>query len=222
MKAFWGHWTVIVNNRLYIENLTWQVETLANWTRTAIEASNTQLQATSQMTLQNRLALDILLLKENGICGWLNNTYPDETCCVSIPNVSVTLHEAMDEMRKIADQTRELREKMKPADWQWTGWISKVFGWFGLKMSGWVQNLIQYALMFIIMIVIVGIGLSCVKTMITRAVTAQVRMLQVCDTEYVPLIPSPIENYENENTGERDGSLNPPKSKLYDVPLGEL
>ena len=30
MKAFWGYWTVITNNRLYMENLTWQVESLAN------------------------------------------------------------------------------------------------------------------------------------------------------------------------------------------------
>jgi len=45
------------------------------------------------------------LLKESGVCGWLNDSYPDETCYVSIPNVYVTLHQAMDEMRKIAEQS---------------------------------------------------------------------------------------------------------------------
>ena len=63
-----------------------------------------QLQATSRMMLQNRLALAMTLLKESGVCGWLNDSYPDETCYVSIPNVYVTLHQAMDEMRKIAEQ----------------------------------------------------------------------------------------------------------------------
>jgi len=72
MQAGWGYWTLITNNQLYIENLTWQVESLANWAKPAIIAVDLQLQATSKMTLQNRLALDMILLKENGVCGWLH------------------------------------------------------------------------------------------------------------------------------------------------------
>jgi len=98
------------------------------------------------------------LLKENGICGWLNTTYLDETCCVSISNVSATLHQATNKMQKIADQTHKLHEKMKPRDRQWTGWISKIFSWLGLNVGGWVQNVIQYALMFIIIIIIVSMS----------------------------------------------------------------
>ena len=67
MKAFSSCWTVITNNRLYTENLTWQVESLANWTKAAINAVDSQLQATSKMMLQNMLDLDIILLKENGV-----------------------------------------------------------------------------------------------------------------------------------------------------------
>jgi len=55
--------------------------------------------------LQNRLTLDVILLKECGVCGWLNASYPDETCCVSISNLSVTLHQGMDEMREIVEQS---------------------------------------------------------------------------------------------------------------------
>jgi len=57
------------------------------------------------MTLQNRLALDMILLKESGVRGWLNASYHSETCCVSIPVISVTLHQATDEMCKIAEQS---------------------------------------------------------------------------------------------------------------------
>jgi len=99
VKAFWGHWTVIINNQLYIENLTWQVESLANWTRIETHAVDLKLQATSKATLQNRLALNMVLLKESGVCGWLNASYPDKTCCVSIPNISTTLHQAIGKMR---------------------------------------------------------------------------------------------------------------------------
>ena len=62
--------------------------------------------------------------------GWLNASYPDETCCVSVPYVPVTQnhritewHQAMDEMHKIAEQSRELCENMKQKTWEWMRWI---------------------------------------------------------------------------------------------------
>ena len=114
------------------------------------------------MMLQNRLALDMILLKESGVCEWLNASYPDETCCVSIRNAPVTLHQAMDEMRKVAEQARELRENMKQKPWEWTGWISKVFNGLGLNISGCIQSLIQYVLLFIVLVIVICVGLSCV------------------------------------------------------------
>ena len=60
-----------LENWRLIENLTWQVETLSRATRKGFQIINKQVQANTKMTLQNRLTLDLLLVKEQGVCGYL-------------------------------------------------------------------------------------------------------------------------------------------------------
>lgn len=74
------------SNRVWLNNLTGQIEVLANATKIGLHDLNVQLQATSRMTLQNRLALDLMLLHENGVCGYLKLN--DDKCYVHIPNVT--------------------------------------------------------------------------------------------------------------------------------------
>uniref|UniRef100_A0A8C0HLI3 Uncharacterized protein n=1 Tax=Buteo japonicus TaxID=224669 RepID=A0A8C0HLI3_9AVES len=45
-----------------------------------------------KMILQNRLALDMLLLNEHRVCGMLNLT--DGECCITIHNASTSIEEA--------------------------------------------------------------------------------------------------------------------------------
>lgn len=59
------------------------METLANATYLGFVEINEQLQATAKTTIQNRLALDLLLLHELCACLNLNNS------CVHSPNVTV-------------------------------------------------------------------------------------------------------------------------------------
>uniref|UniRef100_A0A8C9FCI5 Uncharacterized protein n=1 Tax=Pavo cristatus TaxID=9049 RepID=A0A8C9FCI5_PAVCR len=69
------------------ENLIWQDHVLKNWTE----------RASGELNLQ--LALDMLLLKEHGVCGMLNLT--DRGCCITIRNATTTIAEAGQKMKEI-------------------------------------------------------------------------------------------------------------------------
>lgn len=83
---------LIVKHQWALENITWQVHVLSNWTRYTFGELNLQVQQVSKMTLQNRLALDMLLLKEQGVCGILNLS--DAECCITIHNATTSIEEA--------------------------------------------------------------------------------------------------------------------------------
>lgn len=57
-----------IKTNIIIEDTIVQLGCLANRARTSFMLVNTQLKATAKMILQNRLALDALLLKQGGVC----------------------------------------------------------------------------------------------------------------------------------------------------------
>lgn len=57
-------YVTLKRHQFVLENVTWQVHVLSNWTNHVFGEMNLQIQQVSKMTLQNRLALAILLLKE--------------------------------------------------------------------------------------------------------------------------------------------------------------
>jgi len=52
--------------------------------------------------------------------------------------------------------------------------------------------LIQYVLMFIVLLIVICVGLSCVQSSLIKTFSTHIRMLKVHNPDYVPLIPSPI------------------------------
>lgn len=94
-----------------VYNLNGQIKAFANATHVGLKELNAQLQATSKMTLQNRLMLDLLLLHENGGSGYLN--LDNDTCCIHIPNVTQDLNEQLYHIKLVAKASRELRGSME-------------------------------------------------------------------------------------------------------------
>lgn len=96
------------------ENLVWLAHILRNWTERASGDLNLQVQQVSKVTLQNQLTLDMLLLKEHGVCGMLNLI--DRKCCITIHNTTTTIAESCQKMKEITTQTGELFQVMQLKD----------------------------------------------------------------------------------------------------------
>lgn len=112
------------------------------------------------MTLQNCLALDLLLLHEHGICGYLKLN--NKKCCVHIPNVTKKLERQLGAIQRVAKSSQNLTEAME------TGWLNKILHGLGFSLTGWLEGLLQNLIIFIIMIIIVSIMFGCLKSLTTR------------------------------------------------------
>lgn len=167
---------------MWLYNLTGQMEVLANATKTGLQDVNLQLQATSKLTLQNRLALDLLLLHEHGVCGCLDLN--NEICCIHMSNVTDNLYKQLDKLKQVAESSRELRGMME------IGWLNKTLHRIGFSLTGWLANLIQ-TLITVVIIIIVLFCLSCIKRLVLQATTRA----------YVKMIKQSSETYETEMKG---------------------
>uniref|UniRef100_A0A8C3KBG7 Envelope protein n=1 Tax=Calidris pygmaea TaxID=425635 RepID=A0A8C3KBG7_9CHAR len=168
-EGFFGLGMGHLRTRIMLSNLTAQVETLADLTNDNFELLNAQVQAVSRVTLQNRLVLDMILLKEQGVCGYLKANHEQEECCVTIPNVSLPLRENLQKMKKIAEATHELQDQIKNT------WLGNIFAKIGWGFTGWITNLLQTFIVIIICIIVVCIAISCVKRIIVKSIS-QVRV----------------------------------------------
>ncbi|RMC19663.1 hypothetical protein DUI87_03226 [Hirundo rustica rustica] len=113
-------------NREMLYKLTGQVDRLARVTREGFKELNMQLQATTKMTVQNRLALDMLLLKEHGVCGFLKGQI--DHCCIHIPNVTADEEYDISQLKQIE---HEAEEEEKHLTMSWLDKIFKGLGWNG-------------------------------------------------------------------------------------------
>ncbi|RMC12173.1 hypothetical protein DUI87_11309 [Hirundo rustica rustica] len=157
-------------NRERLYRLLGQTERLAATTKKGFRDLNLQLQATTRMTLQNRMALDLLLLKEHGVCGYLRNRV--DHCCVHIPNVTEEVEKDIDQLEQIESKTKEIQ---KDAEHNWVG---ALLSSLGIQVSGWVSSIVQYVIMFVIMIIVVIIVYRCHLGMILKEGAHTKRVIQ--------------------------------------------
>lgn len=147
-----------LENKIAIYNLTYQTESLANATQKGLQDLNTQLQATSKMVLQHRLALDFMLVKAHGLCGYLDLS--SDTCCIHIPNVTWDLNKQINKIRQVAQQSRGIREDLEG------NWINTILGKLEFSLSGWLASMLQNVIVICIIIGIVCVMLVCLKNVI--------------------------------------------------------
>lgn len=141
-------------NKEMLYKLLGQTERLAVATKKGFKDLNLQLQATSRMTLQNRMALDMLLLKEHGVCGYLSNRI--DHCCIHIPNVTVEVEKDIAQLESVEMNTKEIE---KEAEHNWIGALLKLMG---LQISGWISSIIQYIILILILLLTIWGAYKCV------------------------------------------------------------
>lgn len=112
-RELWDEWKGKgkARNREMLYILMAQVDRLAMVTRKGLKGLNLQLQTTTKMTLQNRMALDTLLIKEHGVCGYLRDRI--DHCSVYIPNGIVDVEY---DIFQLAHVEQNLREKKHEAE----------------------------------------------------------------------------------------------------------
>lgn len=151
--------TTAFQNQLILYNLTGQIEALANETHVGLEELNAQLWVTLKMALQNRLALDLWLLCKTGICEYFRLT---NDTCVHISNITQDLSKELHHMKHVAKASIQLRGSME------VGWYNKFLHGQGFLLMGWLQSLLQSALIIVILIIMFSVLLSCVESMLSQ------------------------------------------------------
>uniref|UniRef100_A0A8C3RM68 Envelope protein syncytin-Car1 n=1 Tax=Chelydra serpentina TaxID=8475 RepID=A0A8C3RM68_CHESE len=117
------------------------VEILANDTGESLQLLATEQQALRKMTVQNRLALDIVLASKGGVCGLIN-----QECCVYVPDVADQVIDRAQQLEKVS---------YVPPQPPPTAWWSALWSW--LPSLGWIREAIIGLLCFLL----VGVMLCC-------------------------------------------------------------
>lgn len=163
-------------NREMLFKLLGQTERLAAATKKGFKDLNLQLQATSRMTLQNRMALDMMLLKEHGVCGYLSDKI--DHCCIHIPNVTREVEKDIFQLQETQEKIKEIEKEAQQ------NWIGALFNSLGLHLSDWLSSLIQTIITIIIMFLVLYLMYCCIKAEIGRNRAWTHRLVGAVSREY--------------------------------------
>lgn len=131
------------------------MEKLANEIRQGFKDLNLQLQATSRMTLKHRIALDMLLLNEHGVCGYLIDRI--DHCCIYISNVTQDVEHVLDLLENVEQNTQKIQEAVQQ------NWMHKIFKGLGWNLSSWIKSLINTAIVLLIIFFMITLIYYCLK-----------------------------------------------------------
>ncbi|XP_018080241.1 syncytin-1-like [Xenopus laevis] len=177
----------------WINYIYYNQQRFVNYTRDALQGLAEQLESTSQMTVQNRIALDMLLAERGGVCKFLDKS---TTCCTYIPdntgpNGKVTLA-----IKKLDDLSIELKKNSGITD-PW----DQFFGW----LTGWKKTLAQIGVVLLIVLLVTSFFVCCllpyIRKLTTKAIDASTPTF-LChpgapstDTPLPPLPPTTLSSY---------------------------
>lgn len=179
-------------NREMLYKLLGQTERLAAVTTKGFRDLNLQLQTTSRMTIQNRMALDMILLKEHGVCGYLHGR--DKHCCIHIPNVTQEVEQDISQLEQIEGKIHDTQKEAEH------NWIGELFSSLGIQMSGWISSIVQYGIMIVIIILVALIVYKCLLGMIVKEGQHTRRMMKAITRREVLAEPSTSPSTYHETT----------------------
>ncbi|XP_043534390.1 syncytin-B-like [Chiloscyllium plagiosum] len=113
-----------------INYIHYNVLRLANKTRDAVAGLSEQLAATSLMTVQNRMALDMLLAEKGGVCFMFG-----DQCCMFIPNNTApdgSVTRALEGLKTLSEEMHEHSGIDNSLGGIFNSWFGK---WKGLVVS---------------------------------------------------------------------------------------
>ncbi|XP_069092803.1 syncytin-2-like [Pleurodeles waltl] len=100
------HSVGVILNSMKIQKLSTIVDNMLTNFTGAILLIDTELAAERAMTLQNQLALDILLAKSGGVCKMLNERH----CCTFIPDNNIKIRSMLTNLTRDSTDLKDLKE----------------------------------------------------------------------------------------------------------------
>ncbi|TRZ11450.1 hypothetical protein HGM15179_015655 [Zosterops borbonicus] len=134
----------------------------ANLTSNALSDLLRDEEITRQATLQNRVAIDYLLLLHHHTCEEFEGL-----CCF---NLSSKAEDVRQSIRKIKDMVHEIKKKTKD-------WFDNIFGNWGV--SGWIGSAVKTGLLILFLLLITGIAFGLIKRFTQRLITNATSTLNI-------------------------------------------
>ncbi|XP_069755174.1 uncharacterized protein [Narcine bancroftii] len=199
---------ITVNKNVKRINLIhYNVQRLANLTRDDVEAVHQQLSETSLMTLQNRIAIDMVLAEKGGVCAMFG-----DLCCTSISNNTGpdgSLTEGLTKLRALAKELKAQSGVSNPV----LSWLQGVFGRWGTMLGQLFLGL------FISVSIFITCGcccIPCIRTLVTRTIERafanhdelppKYQAMQAAERDYLTSQEaSKVAEIDLESDGECDG-----------------
>uniref|UniRef100_A0A3B4V146 Envelope polyprotein n=1 Tax=Seriola dumerili TaxID=41447 RepID=A0A3B4V146_SERDU len=176
-------WCTINKNVDRINYIHYNVQKLGNWTEAGFEAVHGQLAATSLMTFQNRIAVDMLLAEKGGVCAMFG-----ERCCTFIPNNTA----ADGSLTKAIEGLRTLNGKMTDHSGvdttMWDSWMD-AFG----KYRTLVSSVLVSIAVFAAVLTLCGCCcIPCIRSLLNRLITTAISPMGNQIAQMYPLLAEAV------------------------------
>lgn len=174
-----------------INYVHYNVQCLGNLTQSGLHAVAEQLRATSLMSFQNRIALDMLLSEKNGVCSMFG-----ERCCTFIPKNTA----ADGSLTRALEGLKTLNKKMKEHSGvdtsTWDNWMD-MFG----KYWSLVSSILVSVAVFAAILTLCGCCcIPCIRALINRLIATAITPQVTSPPETMML----LENNESDTDSEEE------------------
>uniref|UniRef100_A0AAR2JVE9 Envelope glycoprotein n=1 Tax=Pygocentrus nattereri TaxID=42514 RepID=A0AAR2JVE9_PYGNA len=178
-----------------INYVNYQVMHLANLTKVAVEGLSIQLSATSLMTIQNRMALDMLLEEKRGVCHMFG-----DMCCTFIPNNTAPDGSVTKALEGLKALSKEMHDN-SGVDNIITGWLDKVFGkWKAVFISLWT-------LIAVFLAILITCDCCCVPCIRMLAERFIISMFHKQEPKGAIMMPLLGKGHDSEDEGNDDDQM---------------
>nr|XP_054485903.1 uncharacterized protein LOC129118529 [Agelaius phoeniceus]XP_054485904.1 uncharacterized protein LOC129118529 [Agelaius phoeniceus]XP_054485905.1 uncharacterized protein LOC129118529 [Agelaius phoeniceus] len=134
----------------------------ANITSAALSDLLADDETTRQATLQNRAAIDFLLLLHNHRCEEFEGL-----CCLNLSSKAENVHKIIGKMQQMVQDI-----KQETADW-----MDGLFQGWGL--SGWVKSILKSVFLVLLVLLVILISFGIIKSIVTKLISKAISPLEV-------------------------------------------
>ncbi|NXW51627.1 SYNA protein, partial [Nyctiprogne leucopyga] len=176
-KSFLFWWVTVNKNVDWINYIYYNQQGFINYTRDAVKGIAEQLDATSRMAWENRLALDMVLAEKEGVCVMIG-----DKCCTFIPKNTApdgTITKALQGLTTLAEELAG----NSGTDNSPTGWLKS---WSG-KWKGMVESFFMSLIVVAVLTAVRCCIIPCVRGLVQR-------LIETASSKQIPLEPPPYQD----------------------------